>query len=301
MAILGAAALVSCSTADPADSATSTTPPTEAASTQAHSSAPSTQDALDVARADMATEGEAMLANDPQLNRLVTGWEEVTGEECTPQAADFDSQRSAVFCGNSNIVATFDSPAQQSAYREAFISLKGSGPGPDAVVDGEGWSIYTEFRPSITLAIQLDGRSSNLPGAAGGSADTAPQTVDDSPTPAQSSTTSAKETRCWSTRKADSTVELWNGALASPGTQKSETLFAAFRAGMDVAQERQEQMDIPDCPGLEWLKFKQKVTSLELAELAPDGITNEDLAAVAEAGNEWLAEIGRSDISFKAP
>lgn len=96
-----------------------------------------------------------MLARDGWLTGLVANWKSVTSEECNPVAADLKSQRSAVFCNQNHLLATFDSLDQQKKYREAYIALEGSG--PDHVIDGDGWSIYTTADVATPLAQEVGG------------------------------------------------------------------------------------------------------------------------------------------------
>lgn len=162
LATFAATALVGCSAGNaPAPAPSATPTPTATSATSAESTL-SGKEALDKATTDLQADGKEMLSKDSELNGLVADWEEITKEDCAPQSADFKTQRSAVFCGDSNILATFDSPEQQEKYKKEYMTLKGSGPGPEWVVDGDGWSAYAPFNTVVSLVVSREGQISNL-------------------------------------------------------------------------------------------------------------------------------------------
>lgn len=291
--------LSACSTGEQSTiSASTSVSESSAATSEAPSIAPTFGEvSIEDAHARMREEGAELVSSDETLARLVTAWERAVGEPCEPSSSDLDSQKAAVFCGDEdNVVAVFSSPQQQAQFRKTFIAFSTNGRGPDTVVEGDGFSYFVDETHALELASRTGGEITTL------NSSQARPTNETSPSrPAQKRSTSTAPQNCSSIEKVDGTVAHWNEAMAGRGTQAGETLLAAVRVGIEQQTSRDQKRNADGCLNQERLLLNFRVTDLELAELTPNGITTQDLAAIAEAGNTWLASIGRTDLHFESP
>lgn len=299
-----------CASSEPSDSVRAeSTPPTSSSTSFSASGAESAQPSDLTPREQMETRAKELIAADPTLADLVMAWESATGLTCHPYEVNLGHQNAAVACNETNALATFDKDdnASQNKFEESFANISRDQTFPDTVITGPNWSAFVDKEnvDAFQQAMESSGPGNfSFSYPVGSPPRATPTTSSDRGAKSSSGATSshnAASSRCPSSQKADSTVMLWNDALSSRGTQKSETLMAAVRAGV----ERQSKLDKVsrgnDCPNQERLTFTHYVGSLDTAELTSGEISDHDLVLIANAGNDWLDSIGRSDLKFDNP